>query len=156
MCNAISNYAGLPATRARQNEYWPVGGFDRLTLLRIELGEKRQERKWLQTAIFRFYRTCSGARIQIASAALRLIEVRNALPISGTTCSYSLPVVHRPTSPRSCYELRIRSLNPSFRRAFMKAVPIAFASCLLLATLSVCQELSSAQEPDSNQNVVAA
>jgi len=37
----------------------------------------------------------------------------------------------------------------------MKAFPIAFASCLLFATLCSGQE-TSAQEPNSNQNVVAA
>jgi hypothetical protein len=38
----------------------------------------------------------------------------------------------------------------------MKALTIAFAGCLLLATLCSGQEPSSAQEPNSNQNVVAA
>jgi len=38
----------------------------------------------------------------------------------------------------------------------MKAFPIAFANCLLFATLCSGQEVSSAQEQNSDQNVVAS
>src|SRR5579864_2665553 len=49
--NAISNYARLPAARAGEDKHWPFGGFNSLTLLRIELVEKRQSRQWLPGAL---------------------------------------------------------------------------------------------------------
>jgi hypothetical protein len=44
MRDAVGDYACLPAARAGQNEHRPVSGFDSLTLLGIELGEKGQLR----------------------------------------------------------------------------------------------------------------
>jgi hypothetical protein len=48
MRNAVCDDARLPATRAGENEHRPVSSFDGLTLLGIELGEKRQLRKRLR------------------------------------------------------------------------------------------------------------
>jgi hypothetical protein len=44
MRNAIGDNTRLPAARAGENEHRPVSSFDSLTLLRVELGEKRQLR----------------------------------------------------------------------------------------------------------------
>ena len=48
MGNAISDDARLPTACAGENKYRPVSGFNSLTLLRIELGEKRQLKELLQ------------------------------------------------------------------------------------------------------------
>jgi hypothetical protein len=44
MRNSIRDDAGFAAAGPRQNEHRPIGGFNRLALLRIQLGEKRQRR----------------------------------------------------------------------------------------------------------------
>jgi hypothetical protein len=43
MSDAVGDDASLPAPGASQDEHRPVGGFDSLTLLRIELVEERQK-----------------------------------------------------------------------------------------------------------------
>src|SRR5262249_31669017 len=54
MRDSICNDAGFAATSSGQNERRPLGGFDRLTLLRIELGEKRQRRNGSGDAYWNF------------------------------------------------------------------------------------------------------
>src|SRR5215469_6024251 len=48
----VGNDARLAAARARQNEHRSIDSFNGLALLRIQLVEKGQSRKWLRSLLF--------------------------------------------------------------------------------------------------------
>src|SRR6266581_3883741 len=56
MSDAIRYNPRLAATGTGQNEQRPLASFDSFTLLRIELGEKRQEK--ISSRLVGFYRMC--------------------------------------------------------------------------------------------------
>lgn len=76
MGDSVCDYARLPAAGAGQDEHRAIGRFDGLTLLRIELREKRQcEERLQEIAVSILLDVCESPRVQRRTSSRALLSL---------------------------------------------------------------------------------